>query len=96
MKKPDGAWIGPSGDSQAVKEVSGSLKDAEKLFYEIVKVCNVEHLVRPHPKIAGGLIAHIEEDLSIGLRSVSSSGPPTVDIMIDEWRNKIREIKFKT
>lgn len=83
MLKPDGEWIAEVGNGPDVKIMAfgykqeRGLKAAEKFFNEAT---DVEGAVDITPKRYPGKLVQLPNGDIIGLRPVSTSGLPTVDI----------------
>lgn len=86
--KPNGRWIGERvGDAIRIR---GTLEDAVKLFEQLTQ--GMRPKPHPNPNVGpGGRLAR-QGDINIGLRPVSHSGPPTIDVNLPGLRGI--EVKF--
>jgi len=99
LLKPDGQnFIASKGTGDLVIEMPGSINEAEKFFYKLTKECKLEHLIEqhPNPKCLNGFMINLPDKNSISFRPISTSGPPTIEIMIDAFKKKTFKIKFIT
>ncbi|MBI5623804.1 MAG: hypothetical protein HY924_08505 [Elusimicrobia bacterium] len=87
---PAGQRIGQAGSSADIRIVRGTIQDAEALFSRLTQGAKIV----PHPILgpAGRLAELANNSGSLALRSVSKSGPPTIDVNVPGVN--IREIKF--
>jgi hypothetical protein len=86
--KPGGQYTGQPGTSSQIRLLEGDVQDATSLFTQLTQGGTVV----PSPTYPGTLV-HLPGGGYIGLRPVSASGPPTIDVMgVPGLR--IREIKF--
>lgn len=86
--KPDGRWIGEK--IRDVIRIRGTLEDTNKLFERLTQGLKIGP--HPNPKIGTSGRQATNGEVTIGLRPVSQSGPPTIDISMP-GRNPI-EVKF--
>jgi RHS repeat-associated protein len=86
--RPEGRLIGVAGSSAPVRMLSGGAAAAEALFHELAQGGEVITGTR-YP----GTRVKLQGGGTIGYRSISTSGPPTIDVEIKGLG--IREIKFK-
>lgn len=83
---PGGEPCGSPGRSPRVREVAGELTDAVLFFARLVGGGVVQYGTYP------GILVALPANGRIGLRPVSRSGAPTIDVHIADCRFK--EIKF--
>ena len=74
--KPNGRWIGERV-SDAIR-IRGTLEDANKLFDRLTQGMKAE--AHPNPTVGPGGRQANQGDVRIGIRPISHSGPPTIDI----------------
>ncbi|MFL6193494.1 MAG: RHS repeat domain-containing protein [Thermoanaerobaculia bacterium] len=85
--RPAGQWLGRIGSGNRIREVSGGLAEAERVFAQLSQGGRViENTTYP------GTLVELEGVGTVGLRPVSKSGPPTIDLMVRGV--DIRKIKF--
>jgi hypothetical protein len=85
--KPGGRLIGEEGSSPQIRIVKGSLREARQLFEQL----SAGATLLPGTTYPGTLV-RLPTGGTVGLRPVSTSGPPTIDVRIPGIG--IREIKF--
>jgi hypothetical protein len=86
---PGGRLLGEDGSSSKVRILQGTTQDAEVLFSKLTQGAKVS----AHPgNSALGKLAYLPNGDYVGLRYISKSGPPTIDINIPGIG--INEIKF--
>lgn len=84
---PNGKLIGRSGSSSEVRIVEGTTLDAETMFLRLTQGADI----LAHPaRGAGGKFAQLPSGGQIGLRYVSKSGPPTIDVNVPGMEIKIK------
>jgi hypothetical protein len=86
--RPEGRLIGEPGTSPRIRMLPGGPAEAEAMFHELSKGGKVITGTK-YP----GTRVSLPDGGTIGYRSTSTSGPPTIDVAIDGLG--IREIKFK-
>ena len=86
LLRPGGQLIGRAGSSSRTRIVEGSLDDAQSFFTQLSRGGKVVD----NPSFPGTLVR--TERGFVGLRPVSRSGPPTIDVNIPGIG--IDEIKF--
>jgi hypothetical protein len=85
--RPGGRLIGAEGSSSQIRILKGGISDARKLFEQLThEGVPIESTTYP------GTLVRLSNGGTIGLRPVSTSGPPTLDVRIPGIG--IREIKF--
>ena len=89
LLQPGKRWIGAEGTNKDVRLLSGGLAAARKLFTELTAGGT---LVK-HSTYKGELF-QIPGGGLIGLRTTSTSGPPTIDVMHVPDLPKLVELKF--
>jgi uncharacterized protein RhaS with RHS repeats len=90
--KPEGKLIGKALSSPKIRGLTGSTDEASQLYERLAKLgepVDAASLAKPYP----GSLVDLPGGGRVGFRSVSSSGPPTIDIMGVKGLG-IREIKF--
>ncbi len=87
--KPNGAKIGAAGSSDRIRIVKGGLKDAKDMFLELAIKGKGKDIT---PKGFNGMVVQFPDGGKIHFRPVSTSGPPTIDVLIKGLG--ISEIKF--
>jgi hypothetical protein len=85
--RPGGRLIGEEGSSPQIRIVKGSLREARQLFEQL----SAGGTLLPGTTYPGTLV-RLPTGGTVGLRPVSTSGPPTIDVRIPGIG--IREIKF--
>lgn len=86
---PGGQLLGQGGSSSRIRIMQGTAQDAEALFSKLAQGTRIV----PHPgRGVLGKLAQLPNGDFIGLRYVSKSGPPTIDVNIPGIA--IKEIKF--
>lgn len=87
LLRPGGRLIGTEGSSSKIRIIKGGLQEAEKLF---------EQLSGSGTRVTGssypGPLVRLPNGGTVGLRSSSTSGPPTIAVTVQGIG--IREIKF--
>lgn len=86
---PGGQLLGKDGSSSKIRILQGTTQDAEALFS---KLAQGTPIVRHPGRGVLGKLAQLPSGDYIGLRYVSKSGPPTIDVNIPGIA--IKEIKF--
>jgi hypothetical protein len=87
--KPGGVKIGLPGSSDRIRIVKGGLKDAEDMFLDLAIKGKGKDIT---PKGFSGMVVEFPDGGIIRFRPTSTSGPPTIDIVIKYLG--IDEIKF--
>jgi hypothetical protein len=87
LLRPGGRLIGEEGSSPQVRILKGGLNEAQKLF-EQLSAGGTPIQATTYP----GTLVRLPTGGTVGLRPVSTSGPPTIDVRIPGIG--IREIKF--
>jgi hypothetical protein len=87
--KPGGVKIGVPGSSDRIRIVKGGLKDAEDMFLDLAIKGKGKDIT---PKGFNGMVVEFPDGGIIRFRPTSTSGPPTIDIIIKYLG--IDEIKF--
>ncbi len=83
--KPDGSWIGLEGTKSTVRIFKGNHETAEQCFQKLIK--DAEFYFQ-NEKIK---IYTLADGTRVGYRKISTSGPPTIDVV---WPDK-RKVKLK-
>jgi hypothetical protein len=87
LLKPGGRLIGEEGSGPQIRIVKGSLSEAQKLFDQLsAGGTPIQGTTYP------GTLVRLPAGGTVGLRPVSTSGPPTIDVRVPGVG--IREIKF--
>lgn len=89
LLRPGGRLIGEAGSSSRIRILQGNPRQAEAFFNQLVRETGATRLSKEG---LAGFAKLPGEGGTIGLRSVSTSGPPTIDVRIPGLG--IREIKF--
>lgn len=84
---PGGVTLGTAGSDPSIREVPGGVREAQDLFDDLTRR-GIDVTPPTHP---GKLVA-LPGGGFIGLRLVSKSGPPTIDVDIPGL--PIRKVKF--
>ena len=87
--KPGGQNVGEPGNSSGVRVLPGGEEEARELFDRLTKDKGGQDIT---PDEHVGQVVRLPNGSIIGLRPVSKSGPPTIDIKIPGLG--IRELKF--
>ncbi|MBC8071671.1 MAG: hypothetical protein IAG13_25325 [Deltaproteobacteria bacterium] len=87
LLKPGGRFIGKPGSGAQIRELPGGLSDAQTLFDQLAAGGEIV----TGTKFPGTLV-RLPNGGTVGLRPVSTSGPPTIDVRVPGIG--IREIKF--
>jgi hypothetical protein len=87
LLRPGGRLIGEEGSSPQVRILKGSLSEAQKIFDQLT-AGGIPIQGTTYP----GTLVRLPTGGTVGLRPVSTSGPPTIDVRIPGIG--IREIKF--
>lgn len=87
LLKPEGRLLGQPGSSRRIRMLPGGLEAATELFEKLAEPGG-KKLVADYP----GTLVEIPEVGRVGLRPVSVSGPPTIDVRVSGIG--IDEIKF--
>lgn len=85
--RPGGRLIGSEGSSSQIRILKGGLTEAQRMF-EQLSAGGAGVMGTTYP----GALVRLPGGGTIGLRSVSTSGPPTIDVRVPGIG--IREIKF--
>jgi hypothetical protein len=84
---PGGTPLGQAGSSADIRELPGGIKDAQEMFDNLTK--EATPVAKPlHP----GQLFRLPGGGMVGMRPISKSGPPTIDVNIPGI--PIRKIKF--
>lgn len=89
LLKPGGRKIGVPGSNDRIRIVGGGVRDAEDFFLELATKGRGRDIT---PKGFNGMVVGLEGGGTIGFRPASTSGPPTIDVIIGGIG--INEIKF--
>jgi hypothetical protein len=86
---PGGQPIGRAGTSESIRELPGGRKAAEELFKRLTQ--GGEDIIPPgHP----GTLVRTPDGSYIGYRPQSRSSPPTIDVNIPGYKDRVNELKF--
>jgi len=86
--RPGGKLIGKAGSSSQIRIIKGGQSEADALFKQLSKSGQVVK-----NKNYPGTLVRLPDGGTVGLRPVSKSGPPTIDVNVVGLG--IREIKFR-
>jgi len=89
LLRPGGKLIGQAGSSSRIRILQGGRAEAEALFNQLVRETGATTITKPG---LAGFAELPDGGGSIGFRTSSTSGPPTIDVRIPSLG--IREIKF--
>ena len=85
--KPNGRWTGKSGTSDRIRLFQGGQNEAMQIFKKLSKDGKLVHSTQSLT------IYKLSDDTHIIYRSISTSGPPTIDIKLSGTKNHIK-LKF--
>jgi len=84
---PGGRLIGRNGSSPDIRIIEGTMRDAEAMLAKLTQGVRVV----PHPgRGIAGKFAQLSDGSHVGLRYVSKSGPPTINVNVLGREMKIK------